>query len=54
MDEKKILGVCSWLGNKFDINIGLVRIVFLAAVVFGMGMPILAYFALAFYKSKIE
>jgi phage shock protein C len=44
--EKKIFGVCSGLGNYFDIDPTIVRAIFLfAAVVFGSG--ILLYLILA-------
>ncbi|NQY66372.1 MAG: PspC domain-containing protein [Flavobacteriales bacterium] len=54
MYDDKILGVCVWLSRKFDVNVGYVRIAFLVAVICGLGVPVLIYFGLAFYKSKIE
>ena len=50
MYESKILGVCLWLSKKFDMDVGHIRIVFLAAAIFGMGVPVLLYLALAFLK----
>ena len=35
MDEKKIAGVCSGLSSYFDIDVVLVRIIMLAALIFG-------------------
>jgi len=34
-----ILGVCSWLGNKFGINPTIIRVLFVAsAVLYGAGL----------------
>jgi phage shock protein PspC (stress-responsive transcriptional regulator) len=43
--EKKLLGVCAWLAEKFDLDVSGVRIVFIAAVLLG-GSGILAYLIL--------
>ena len=44
--EKKIFGVCSGLGNFFDIDPTIVRVIFLASVLmFGSGL--LLYIILA-------
>jgi phage shock protein C len=45
--EKKIFGVCSGLGNYFDIDPTIVRVIFLASMLmFGTGL--LLYIILAF------
>ncbi len=48
--ERKILGVCAWLADKFDLDVSGVRILFLAAFVIGFGSPFLIYFILYLIK----
>lgn len=48
--EKKVLGVCSWLSHRFDVDITLLRILFIAAVIIGVGSPLIIYFILYFVK----
>jgi phage shock protein PspC (stress-responsive transcriptional regulator) len=43
--EKKLLGVCSGLGNYFDVDPTVVRILFLVAF-FGFGAGLLVYLIL--------
>ncbi|HJN64525.1 MAG TPA: PspC domain-containing protein [Flavobacteriales bacterium] len=50
MTERKILGVCAWLSDKFGLDVGGVRILFVAAAIFGLGSPILVYFILYLVK----
>ena len=50
--EPKFLGVAAWLANKFDVDVTIIRIVFIAAVLFGVGFPILIYFILYFVKDE--
>ena len=50
MTERKILGVCAWLSDKFGLDLGGVRILFVAAAIFGLGSPILVYFILYLVK----
>ena len=50
MSERKILGVCAWLADKFGLDVGGVRILFVAAIVLGLGSPILIYFILYLVK----
>lgn len=52
MTEKKILGVCAWLADKYDIDVSLLRIIFVAAAIFGFGSPILIYLILFFVKDN--
>ncbi|PCH66903.1 MAG: PspC domain-containing protein [Bacteroidetes bacterium] len=48
--EKKFLGVCSWLSIRFDVDITLVRLIFIGAVILGLGSPIIIYFILYLVK----
>ena len=50
MTERKILGVCAWLSDKFGLDVGGLRILFVAAAVLGLGSPILIYFVLYIVK----
>ena len=50
MIERKVLGVCAWLADKFDLDVGGLRILFVAAAIFGFGSPIIIYFILYLIK----
>ena len=50
MIERKFLGVCAWLSDKFGLDVGGLRILFVAATVFGFGSPIIIYFILYLIK----
>tara|TARA_B100001105_G_C22342478_1_gene421965 strand:- start:938 stop:1102 length:165 start_codon:yes stop_codon:yes gene_type:complete len=50
LSERKILGICAWLADKFGLDVGGVRILFVAAIVLGLGSPILVYFILYLVK----
>lgn len=50
ISERKILGVCAWLADKFGLDVGGLRILFVAASIFGFGSPILIYFILYLIK----
>ena len=50
MSEKKILGVCSWLSEKFDLDVSGVRLLFIIAAILGLGSPILIYLILFLVK----
>lgn len=59
MSEKKILGVCSWLSEKFDLDVLGIRLLFiitailgLGSPILGLGSPILIYFILYLVKPK--
>lgn len=45
--NKKILGVCSGLANWTGIDVTIIRIIFAAATLIGVGSPILIYILLA-------
>lgn len=44
--EKKFLGVCAWLAEKFNLDVSGIRLIFIVATIFGLGSPILIYFIL--------
>ena len=50
MNKRKILGVCCWLADKFGLDVGGLRILFVAATIFGFGSPIIIYFILYLLK----
>jgi phage shock protein PspC (stress-responsive transcriptional regulator) len=50
MTERKILGVCAWLADKFGLDVGGLRILFVAAAVFGLGSPIFIDFIIYLIK----
>lgn len=50
--EKKIGGVCAWLSEKFELDITMVRVVFVAATILGVGSPILIYLVLWLVKPQ--
>ena len=50
MIERKILGVCAWLADKFGVDVSGLRILFVAAAIFGFGSPIIIYFILYLIK----
>ena len=50
MTERKVLGVCAWLADKFGLDIGGVRILFVAGAIFGFGSPVIIYLILYLIK----
>ncbi len=48
MTERKIWGVCVWLADKFGLDVGGVRILFVAAAIFGL--PVIIYLILYLVK----
>lgn len=48
--EKKLLGVCAWLADKFEMDVGTLRLVWIILTILGVGSPILAYIILAVLK----
>ena len=50
MTQKQFLGACAWVADKFDLNVGGVKMLFLAALILGLGSPILLYFILYLLK----
>jgi len=52
MIEKKILGVCSWLSEKFELDVSGIRMLFVVATILGFGSPIIIYLVLYLIKPK--
>ena len=50
MTNRKVLGVCAWLADKFGIDVGGLRILFVAAAILGLGSPIFIYLILYLLK----
>jgi phage shock protein C len=50
MTERKIFGVCAWVVDKFGLDVGGMRILFVAAVILGLGSPLLIYFVMYLLK----
>ncbi len=50
MAERKFLGVCAWLADKFGLDISGIRVLFIAATIFGFGSPVVIYFILYLVK----
>ena len=50
MIKRKFLGVCAWLADKFGLDVGGMRILFVAAVILGLGSPLLIYFVMYLLK----
>ena len=48
--KRKILGVCAWLADKFEVELPLLRIIFLGAFLLGLGSPGLLYLILALIR----
>ena len=52
MTKGKILGICAWLADKFGLDVGGLRILFVAAAVLGLGSPIFIYLILCLIKPR--
>ena len=52
MIERKLLGVCAWLSDKFELDVTGIRLLFLAASVLGFGSPVIIYLILYLLKPK--
>jgi len=50
MTNRKVLGVCAWLADKFGLDVGGLRILFVAAAILGFGSPIFIYLILYLLK----
>jgi len=48
--DKKLLGVCNWLANKFDLDVSGLRILFIIATLLGLGSTFLLYLILYLIK----
>ncbi|MDG1916262.1 MAG: PspC domain-containing protein [Flavobacteriales bacterium] len=52
MIEKKILGVCAWIAEKFELDVSGIRMLFIVAAILGFGSPIIIYLILYLIKPK--
>lgn len=52
MAKGKILGVCAWLAERFDMDVVAMRLLFVFATLVGVGSPIVLYLILALVKPK--
>ena len=50
MTSRRFLGVCAWLSDKFGLDVGGVRILFVAAAILGFGSPVVVYLVLYLLK----
>lgn len=50
MTKRKLLGVCAWLADKFEIDVSILRLVFVIASILGVGSPVLIYLILALVR----
>lgn len=48
--EKKLAGVCAWLATKFELDVTIIRLVFVIATIVGVGSPVLIYLVLWLIK----
>jgi phage shock protein PspC (stress-responsive transcriptional regulator) len=46
--EKNAFGVCSWIGEKINIDASIIRLYFIYASFFTFGSPIIFYLVMAF------
>ncbi len=47
--EKHVFGVCSYLGDRFGISSGRIRLYFIYTSFITMGSPIIIYLVIAFW-----
>lgn len=52
MTEPKLLGVCAWLADRFDLDVSGVRLGWIIVTLLGVGSPVLVYLILALVKPK--
>ena len=50
MNKRKIWGVCAWIADKFGLDVGGLRILFVTAAIFGFGSPVIIYLILYLVK----
>ena len=48
--ERKILGICAWLADKFEFDVTTLRLIFVIATLIGVGSPVILYLILYFVK----
>ncbi len=47
LDNKMLFGVCSGISNHFEVDVTVIRFLFVLATLLGIGTPILIYLVLA-------
>ena len=52
-DEAKVSGVCAGIAEYFNIDVTIVRLLWLLAVFFGVGSPVLIYIIVAIVLQPI-
>ncbi len=52
--EAKVSGVCAGLAYYFNIDVTVIRLIWLLAIFFGVGSPILIYFIMAIVLPKYD
>jgi phage shock protein PspC (stress-responsive transcriptional regulator) len=52
--EDKVSGVCAGLAHYFNIDVTLIRLIWLLAIFFGVGSPILVYIIMAIILPKYD
>ncbi|OJV62172.1 MAG: hypothetical protein BGO41_02285 [Clostridiales bacterium 38-18] len=52
--EAKVSGVCAGLAHYFNIDVTLIRLIWLLAIFFGVGSPILVYIIMAIILPKYD
>ncbi|GAB6108794.1 PspC domain-containing protein [Fusibacter bizertensis] len=52
--EAKVSGVCAGLAHYFNIDVTVIRLIWVLAIFFGVGSPILIYFIMAIVLPKYD
>jgi len=52
MVKPQFLGVAAWLSERFNLDVGGLRLAFIVATILGLGSPLLIYFILYLVKPK--
>lgn len=52
MTEPKLLGVCAWLSDRFELDVSGMRLGWIIVTLLGVGSPVLVYLILALVKPK--
>ncbi|WP_342637105.1 PspC domain-containing protein [Fusibacter bizertensis] len=52
--EGKVSGVCAGLAHYFNIDVTVIRLIWLLAIFFGVGSPILIYIIMAIILPKYD
>ena len=53
MTDGKILSVCAWLSDKFELDVTGIRLLFVVTTILGFGSPVILYFMLYLLKPKV-